>query len=78
MPQQVRARTASPRSRTAKTRSRDVPADVAYALKWLERRGTKKNRDGMARYGIVAKKAFGVSMGTMQAVVADAVRSGNR
>lgn len=65
---QVRARTSSPRSATAKTRSRDVPADVAYALKWLERRGTKRNRDGMARYGIVAKKVFGVSMGTMQAL----------
>jgi 3-methyladenine DNA glycosylase AlkD len=36
------------------------------ALAWLERRGSKKNRDGMARYGIVAKKAFGVSMATMQ------------
>jgi 3-methyladenine DNA glycosylase AlkD len=41
---------------------------VAHALKWLERRGTKKNRDGMARYGIVARKVFGVSMGTMQSL----------
>jgi 3-methyladenine DNA glycosylase AlkD len=41
---------------------------VAYALKWLERRGTKRNREGMARYGIVAKKVFGVSMGTMQSL----------
>ena len=35
---------------------------VAEALAWLERKGTKKNRDGMARYGIVAPKAFGVSV----------------
>ena len=35
-------------------------------LAWLERRGTKKTRDGMARYGITAAKAFGVSMTTMQ------------
>jgi 3-methyladenine DNA glycosylase AlkD len=35
---------------------------VADVLKWLERRGTKRNRDGMARYGIVAPRAFGVSM----------------
>jgi 3-methyladenine DNA glycosylase AlkD len=43
-----------------------VDADVRLALAWLERHGSKKNRDGMARYGIVAKKAFGVSMATMQ------------
>lgn len=39
---------------------------VAETLRWLEKKGTKANRDGMARYGIVAKKAFGVSMGTMK------------
>lgn len=35
-------------------------------LAWLERRGTRTNVRGMARYGIVAGKAFGVSMGTMR------------
>lgn len=35
-------------------------------LAWLERRGTQKTRAGMARYGIVAKRAFGVPMGTLQ------------
>ncbi|MGK2961115.1 MAG: DNA alkylation repair protein [Gemmatimonadaceae bacterium] len=39
---------------------------VEEALHWLEARGTRKNRDGMARYGIVASKVFGVSMATMQ------------
>lgn len=39
---------------------------VADALRWLERRGTKRNRDGMARYAIVAPKVYGVSMSTMQ------------
>ena len=39
---------------------------VRDALAWLERRGTKKNRDGMARYAIVAPKAFGVSVSTIQ------------
>ena len=58
--------TARKKAPTATTR--DVAGDVAYALKWLERRGTKKNRDGMARYGIVADKVFGVSMGTMQSL----------
>jgi 3-methyladenine DNA glycosylase AlkD len=35
------------------------------ALAWLEQRGTAKNVEGMARYGIKARRAFGVSMGTM-------------
>lgn len=35
-------------------------------LKWLERRGTQRNVEGMARYGIRARRAFGVSMGTMK------------
>jgi 3-methyladenine DNA glycosylase AlkD len=43
-------------TRTARTEQ------VRAALTWLERRGTKRNRDGMARYGIHAKKVFGVSV----------------
>jgi len=43
-------------------------AQVRYALAWLERRGTKRNREGMARYAITAPKVFGVSMATMQAL----------
>lgn len=57
------------RSRARRVRrSAGVAADVSMALAWLERRGTKKNRDGMARYGIVAPKVFGVSMGTMRSL----------
>jgi 3-methyladenine DNA glycosylase AlkD len=37
-------------------------ADVAAALGWLKRRGSKANREGMARYGIVARQVFGVSV----------------
>ena len=54
---------------------RDVDADVAYALKWLERRGTRRNRDGMARYGIVAKKVYGVSMSSMRSLAKELGRS---
>jgi 3-methyladenine DNA glycosylase AlkD len=40
---------------------------VDEALRWLERRGTKKVREEMlTRYGITAPKAFGVSVGTIQ------------
>ena len=45
-----------------------MPERVDEVLTWLERRGTKRNRDGMARYGIVAPKVFGVSMATMQSL----------
>ncbi len=41
-----------------------TPAD---ALRWLEKNGTRKTRDGMARYGIEAKKAFGITMGQLLA-----------
>lgn len=37
----------------------------AEVLAWLEKRGTRANRDGMARYGIVARKAYGVPMRTL-------------
>jgi 3-methyladenine DNA glycosylase AlkD len=39
---------------------------VRDVLAALERKGTKKNRDGMARYAIVADKAFGVSVGELR------------
>jgi 3-methyladenine DNA glycosylase AlkD len=41
-------------------------AEVAEALAWMEKRGSKRNREGMARYGIVAKKVFGVSVGDVR------------
>ena len=34
-------------------------------LAWLKRKGTRRNVLGMARYGIAAKRAFGVPMGTL-------------
>jgi 3-methyladenine DNA glycosylase AlkD len=34
-------------------------------LAWLERKGSQRHRDGLARYGIVAPRAFGVPMGTL-------------
>lgn len=36
-------------------------------LAWLERRGTKRNREGMARYAISSDKVFGVSVGALRA-----------
>jgi len=54
---------------------RDIAAEVAYALAWLERRGTKANREGMARYGIVAKKVYGVSMASMKSLAKELGKS---
>jgi len=42
-----------------------VASDTVVA--WLERTGTKKVRDGMARYGIPATHAFGVTVGALKA-----------
>ena len=58
------------RARTAKTDagSRPLPLRqrVKDALAWLERHGNAKTRDEMMpRYGITAKKAYGVPVGTI-------------
>jgi 3-methyladenine DNA glycosylase AlkD len=43
--------------------------DKDEVLKWLERKGTRRYVEGMARYGIQTKKrVFGVSVGTMQSL----------
>ena len=44
-----------------------MKVSLADVVAGLERRGSKKNRDGMARYGIHAKHVLGVSVGTLRA-----------
>jgi len=39
--------------------------DKDQVLAWLERQGTQRTRKGMARYGLEAKRAFGVPMGAL-------------
>lgn len=41
---------------------------VNEVLKWLEARGSRRNVLGLARYGITAKRAFGVPMGTLLSI----------
>ena len=51
------------------TASRRDPADaLAYALAWLEKAGSKKGRDDIARFGIPSETAFGVPMNRIQAL----------
>ena len=68
MPQRsaVSRTTRKPAPRKVASTPRDMKAKVDYAIHWLQRRGTKANREGMARYGIVAKKVIGVSVGSMR------------
>ena len=49
-------------------------ATVDDVLGWLEAAGTRKQRDGLLRYGIVAPKAFGVSVGTLHGLAKRAGR----
>lgn len=44
----------------------DTKARVAEVQRWFEKRGTKKNVDGMARYGIVARNVYGVSVANVR------------
>jgi 3-methyladenine DNA glycosylase AlkD len=56
-------RKGAPAMLTGRTESaRSLDQQVQEALAWLERKGSKRNREGMARYGIVAEKVFGVSV----------------
>ena len=50
-------------------------ADVTAALASLKRQGSKVHRDGYARYGIQAPKAFGVPMKDIQALAKTLGRS---
>jgi 3-methyladenine DNA glycosylase AlkD len=45
-----------------------MPADsrVKDILATLKRKGSRRNREGMARYAIVAPRVFGVSVGTLR------------
>ena len=42
--------------------------DVGAVLARLERMGSARDRAGLARYGITAKKAFGISVGALRAL----------
>ena len=41
-------------------------ARVDEIVGWLERKGSKRLRDGLVRYGIVTDKAFGIQVGDLQ------------
>src|SRR6266849_4523872 len=62
------AQTTKKRTAVAKTaKSAPTPQDeVRAALSWLEQKSTPRDRENLARFGITAAKAFGVSMANIQ------------
>jgi len=44
----------------------EVREEVQAALTWLEQKSTQRDRENLARFGITASKAFGVSMANIQ------------
>lgn len=56
----------SPRRHAGGAGTTTAAARAAELLGWLERRSTRKHRDGLARYGIVTAKAHGVPVGDLQ------------
>lgn len=50
----------------AKTVKPSIDARVRGALLWLESKSTKRDRENLARFGIDAKKTYGVSMANIQ------------
>ena len=60
-----RGKPAKPAKATARP---PVEQEVREALAWLERTGTQHDRDNLPRFGIVAPKAFGVSVGNIRAL----------
>jgi 3-methyladenine DNA glycosylase AlkD len=45
--------------------------DLTPVVAWLERRGSRKVKDGMARYGLPSDRAFGVPIGVLQRYAKD-------
>ena len=63
MPSKVKRTSAKPTRKGPKDPSRN---EIQVVIAGLKRRGTRRTRDGMARYGLPSDKAFGVPVGTMQ------------
>jgi 3-methyladenine DNA glycosylase AlkD len=55
-------------TKTRKAKQPPLAPSASELLKALERQGTKAYKDGLTRYGIVAPKAFGVSMNAIHAL----------
>ena len=62
----ARARTSPPAKPLPRAPKRPLNDDVQAALSWLQKKSTPRDRENLARFGIHADKAFGVSMANIQ------------
>jgi 3-methyladenine DNA glycosylase AlkD len=60
------AKTAKKKTKVARTPEGAPQDEVQAALSWLEQNSTPRDRENLARFGITANKAFGVSMANIQ------------
>ena len=60
---QIRTQGRSASARNSPSATKD---QVEGVVAWLERNGSKRTRDGMARYAIPSDKAFGVPVGALK------------
>jgi 3-methyladenine DNA glycosylase AlkD len=66
---EVKAKRRTPRVAAKAAKAADsIEARAQQAVDWLKTHGSRKNREGMARYAIPTDKAFGVSMTNIQAL----------
>ena len=56
----------TPTQASPKGAQRTLQDEVQTALLWLEEKSTLRDRENLARFGITANKAFGVSMANIQ------------
>jgi 3-methyladenine DNA glycosylase AlkD len=64
-PTKAAPKKAAPKKATAEE-APGVDEQVAFALTWLERKATKRDRDNLTRFGITATNALGVSLAHIQ------------
>lgn len=55
-----------PLKRTASTSTHSLVEQLDAVVKWLVANGSKRGRDGMARYAIPSDKAYGISVGALR------------
>jgi 3-methyladenine DNA glycosylase AlkD len=60
--------TRTPAKATIEKAQHSLEDEVQSALTWLKSHGTKRTREGMARYGIPSDNAFGVSVADIRAL----------
>jgi 3-methyladenine DNA glycosylase AlkD len=79
MPTETKKKKSAPKSASARKSSAGVrrppEEEVQAALSWLEEKSTQHDRENLARFGITASQAFGVSMANIKGLAKSLGRS---